>query len=330
MKLTDDEKNLLHTQYLKKFIPLRKKFDVENNGFYFGFDENQKMSLHKKRVEEFTKEILDSRVKSFIEIYKRRKKDNQLPEDSDIKEFHKELRLFVDARIKEFSETHQNNIFSSIPDEIINARVKILSSELPSYITEALMPLWEFVQLIKISDYNEDLDEDEYQRALSIIRHTMLSQSSTKISFKKSDENSYRNLLINSLNGNYRGQAAAEAFNKRGKTDILIRKNEETVLIAECKIWGREKLCETINQLLDYVNWHNKKVAVILFSENVSFEKVLSRIEEEIKKHDYYINSEEITNETFKFWFQHPEDENRKLLLSVLAFNIYNSKRLKN
>lgn len=67
---------------------------------------------------------------------------------------------------------------------------------------------------------------------------------------------------LNSVSKNY--SATGEAFNKRGRTDILIQDNEGyNVFIAECKIWkGKAHLSDAINQLLErYVSWRDEKGA---------------------------------------------------------------------
>lgn len=323
MNLSDAEKNLLHIQFMKKSIPLRKKYDLDNNKFYPELNESQRMFFHKNRVEEYAKEILNYQVQSFIEVFKQRKKSERIPEDSDLEQLLKELRLTVDALIRQFSEQHQNNIFSSLPDAIVESNIRVLSLELPSLITEATLLLYEFISLAKISENDVSLEEnDEYEKALNIIKSAMLSQSRIPIEFKKNDENTFRGLLVHFLSVYYPGQVFAEAYNKRGKTDILIRNNKKNILIAECKIWGREKLNDTINQLLDYVSLYDEKAAIIIFSNYASFDEVLSKIEEEIKNHNNYISIMEKVDGTFKCWFRHPEDINRKLFLSVLAFNI--------
>ena len=45
-------------------------------------------------------------------------------------------------------------------------------------------------------------------------------------------------MLVDALNTHYRGKATAEAFNFHGKTDILIRHDNQNLFIAECKYWS--------------------------------------------------------------------------------------------
>lgn len=56
--------------------------------------------------------------------------------------------------------------------------------------------------------------------------------------------------------------AADEAFNKQGRTDILIQDADgNNIFIAECKLWrGSARLKEAIDQLLErYVSWRDEK-----------------------------------------------------------------------
>jgi hypothetical protein len=74
--------------------------------------------------------------------------------------------------------------------------------------------------------------------------------------------------------GQYEGRATGETFNYQGKTDILIREENRNVFIAECKFWkGEKQFLETIDQLLPYVSWRDRKAAILIFDRNAKLQR---------------------------------------------------------
>lgn len=66
-----------------------------------------------------------------------------------------------------------------------------------------------------------------------------------------------------------RGSATGETFNKKGKTDILLRHAGNNAFVGECKFWkGEKSFLSTIDQLLGYLTWRDSKTAVIMFVKN--------------------------------------------------------------
>jgi hypothetical protein len=54
-------------------------------------------------------------------------------------------------------------------------------------------------------------------------------------------------------------------FNAAGKTDILIRAEDRSVFIAECKIWkGPATIRDALGQLLSYLSWRDTKAALLV------------------------------------------------------------------
>ena len=84
--------------------------------------------------------------------------------------------------------------------------------------------------------------------------------------FSNMDEETIRTHFLVQLNGHYQGQATGETFNSNGKTDILIRNDNQNVFIAECKFWkGKKGYLSTIEQLLGYVTYRDTKTAIFMF-----------------------------------------------------------------
>jgi hypothetical protein len=142
--------------------------------------------------------------------------------------------------------------------------------------------------------------------------------------FHDMGEEDLRSHFLVQLNGAFEGQATGETFNFQGKTDILIRVDGRNVFIAECKFWkGEKSFLATIDQLLSYLSWRDTKAAVLLFSRNADFTGVLGKIKETAPKHPQFKRDLGTRSETaFRYAFAQPNDQNREILLTVMAFDI--------
>ena len=140
------------------------------------------------------------------------------------------------------------------------------------------------------------------------------------------DEEGLRDHFLTNLTGRYeKTSATGETFNKAGKTDILLKDDKgNNLFIAECKWWkGAGGFQSTINQLFNnYITWRDTKVAIIFFVENKDFSNVLGQIEDEAKKHQYYVNYLGIKdNSNFSFIFRQKDDVNNKVQVEIMFFH---------
>lgn len=137
-------------------------------------------------------------------------------------------------------------------------------------------------------------------------------------------EEDLRDHFLLYLQPRYKGSATGETFNKKGKTDILIRYNNATVFIAECKFWkGSKAYLDTINQLLSYLTWRDSKAAVVIFVRNRDFSSVLKSVEQATPKHLNYVEFINMRDETwFNYKFHLDGDPNREVDLGVLLFHL--------
>lgn len=168
------------------------------------------------------------------------------------------------------------------------------------------------------------LELEEYENILSIMRNMALVMERSPHAYEKIKEEDLRFHFLFLLNGHYEGTATGETFNYQGKTDILIRFEGKNVFIAECKFWKGEKgLSETIDQLLRYTSWRDTKTAILLFNRRKNFSTVLKKIPGVVKSHSCFKRELEKKDETeFRYVFHQPDDPNRELILSILAFNV--------
>ena len=175
------------------------------------------------------------------------------------------------------------------------------------------------------------LPNEEYENILTIIQNMVLVIERSPKAFSKMSEEDLRQHFLVQLNGQYEGMATGETFNFGGKTDILIRYEGKNVFIAECKFWkGEKELLKTVDQLLSYTSWRDTKTAILLFNKNKDFSSVLNKITTIISSHSCYIKENSLIEgklqegTIFSFVFHQPNDNNKKLLLTVMTFNIIN------
>ncbi|MBD2502524.1 hypothetical protein H6G83_18230 [Anabaena azotica FACHB-119] len=168
------------------------------------------------------------------------------------------------------------------------------------------------------------LDMQEYEHILSVINNMVMVMEKSPKAFKDMREEDLRQHFLVQLNGHYEGQATGETFNFQGKTDILIRAGNRNIFIAECKFWGgEEKLKETLDQLLGYTSWRDTKIALIIFNRNKNFSAVVKQIPKIIKSHGNFKRELDYNCETgFRCLLHHPDDVNRELILTSLAFDV--------
>jgi hypothetical protein len=168
------------------------------------------------------------------------------------------------------------------------------------------------------------IDDAAYEHIIGIIHSMALVLERSPNAFRGMSEEDLRTHFLVQLNGHYEGQATGETFNAIGKTDILIRHENRNLFIAECKFWnGASSLTGAIDQLLSYTSWRDTKTAILLFSRNKNFSDVLGQVADTVKAHANTIRQEHYASETgYRFTLHHQNDKERRLTLTILAFNI--------
>jgi hypothetical protein len=116
-----------------------------------------------------------------------------------------------------------------------------------------------------------------------------------------------------------------EAFNRKGKTDILLKyaKDGTNLFVAECKFWkGQKNLLESIDQLLGYLTHSDSKTALIIFVDQKELITIISTIKEEIKKHS---NFQKYIRDTYEhslsYEFNLPQDSKKTIKIEVMLFH---------
>lgn len=169
------------------------------------------------------------------------------------------------------------------------------------------------------------LDYDNYVKILRIIDDVGRNFERLPSIYKNKVEEDLRDHILMVLDPNFEyGSATGETFNKKGKTDILLRHDSSIVFVAECKFWGGEKIFhKAIDQLLSYLTWRDSKTAVIIFVRNKEIVSIIQKIKEIVPKHSCYIITK---GQKAENWTEHifhlPSDKNKEMVLSILVFHL--------
>jgi hypothetical protein len=168
------------------------------------------------------------------------------------------------------------------------------------------------------------LSSEDYEEILRIMENMVHVMELSPHAFSAMGEEDMRSHFLVQLNGAFQGQATGETFNFQGKTDILVRVHGKNIFIAECKFWkGEKSFLATLDQLLSYLSWRDTKAAVVMFNRNADFSAVLAKIAETGPKHPNFKRDLGKQDEsTFRYVFVQPNDPNREITLTVMAFDI--------
>lgn len=170
------------------------------------------------------------------------------------------------------------------------------------------------------------ITEETFESVLHCIRHMGRTFETAPGVFSLHDEEGLRTILLAMLNGHFEGAAKAEAFRKRGKTDILIEEKNRSAFVGECKVWtGQSGAAAAIDQLLGlYVTWRDSKAALIIFNKGTkNFSTIREKLPSVVKSHPLFaqdIGCNELGE--WRMQMQRVKDETDLVTLHVFAFNI--------
>lgn len=117
-----------------------------------------------------------------------------------------------------------------------------------------------------------------YDHILEVTRAWVRAMERTPGDYADASEEKLRDALLIMLNTHYEGQGQAEAFNKSGKTDILVRVEDRNIFIAECKVWkGPKSAVAALEQLFGYTTWRDTKLALIFFVHQLDIATVTEK-----------------------------------------------------
>lgn len=168
------------------------------------------------------------------------------------------------------------------------------------------------------------ISNDDYMSILKAINEIGKSFERLPSNYEGKDEEGLRDLFLSPLSLTFESASiSGETFNKKGKTDILIKYENSNVFVAECKFWrGPKTHTDTINQLLSYLTWRDSKTAIIYFVDNKNLQPVLDAINLQTPQHRCCINAIANINEAwFNYHFTMLEDQTRGVEMAILIFH---------
>lgn len=144
--------------------------------------------------------------------------------------------------------------------------------------------------------------------------------------YKDKHEEDLRDVFLLFLETRYEATTGVgEAFNKKGKTDILLKyaKDGTNLFVAECKFWkGQKEFLKAIDQLLGYLTHRDSKTALIFFVNQKEMTNIVSTIKTEITQHKNYGRHVKDTYEhSINYEFTLPDDSNKKIQVEVILFH---------
>ncbi len=129
-----------------------------------------------------------------------------------------------------------------------------------------------------------------YDHIVTVVRAWGRAIERTPAPYREVEEETLRDALLPMLNSHYEGGATGETFNLNGKTDVLIRVEDRTVFIGECKWWsGRKALGEALDQLFSYTTWRDTKLALLFFVKNTDITAVIEKTREFLDADERFI-----------------------------------------
>jgi hypothetical protein len=184
-----------------------------------------------------------------------------------------------------------------------------------------LMPQPRSKKAVERSEYQ--LGDAEFEDALKVLRHSRNALERSPSLTAELGEEQIRFILLVNLNAVFEGQAGGEVFNHKGKTDILIRVEDDNVFVGECKIWeGESKFTEAIDQLLSYLTWRDTKGTLLLFIRRLNVTAVIGKAVAAIEQHPNHVKTLPVSDPAGRYDFvMHAEGDPQKTLrMALLPF----------
>ena len=168
------------------------------------------------------------------------------------------------------------------------------------------------------------LTDQVYEHILSVLANMVQVMEQSPEAFSTMGEQDLRTHFLVQLNGQFEGRATGETFHGSGRTDILLKHDDRSVFIAECKFWdGPASLNGAIDQILDYSTWRDAKAALLLFSRNADFSSVLGQVPGVIASHPHTRGPVATLGETvLRSQLRQRQDSAREITLTTLVYNV--------
>ena len=144
--------------------------------------------------------------------------------------------------------------------------------------------------------------------------------------YRDKGEDDLRDMFLLFLETRYDSTSGVgEAFNKKGKTDILLKYGPDgsNLFVAECKIWhGKSMMLKAIDQLLGYLTHRDSKTALMFFVDQKELNNVIETVKMEITEHPKYKQMVNVNHDTsIGYEFELPNDSKCVVDIEVMFFH---------
>lgn len=176
----------------------------------------------------------------------------------------------------------------------------------------------------KIKEIDPSLEMETYHEIIGIINSLGINLERSCQRLRSLGEEPLRDSISGALNSFYKGMVSAEAFNKEGKTDILLKYRDHNLFIAECKIWSTETIfSEGITQLLNYLTWRDTKSSYIIFSKNRDVKKVIEKAKNLVESNSNFLSKvKDISNSCVMYGFKLNFETANECFLTLHVFDL--------
>jgi len=176
----------------------------------------------------------------------------------------------------------------------------------------------------KIEQIDPSLEIETYYEIIGIINSLGINLERSCQRLRSLGEEPLRDSILGALNSFYKGMVSAEAFNKEGKTDILLKYQDHNIFIAECKIWSTETIFTNgITQLLSYLTWRDTKTSYIIFSKNIDVTKVIEKAKNLVESNSNFLSRvKDVSNSCIVYRFKLSLETKNECFLTLHVFDL--------
>lgn len=170
------------------------------------------------------------------------------------------------------------------------------------------------------------LQEKVYKDIKEVLYHVGQAIERKPSLYHSKYEEDLRDIFLLFLETRYESTAGVgEAFNKKGKTDILLKysKDGSNLFVAECKFWsGKKNFFDAIDQLLGYLTHRDSKTALMIFIGQKEATTVIETVKNEIEKHPQFKKyMGDSYNSSVSYLMTIPEDSRKTIEMEVMFFH---------
>lgn len=243
--------------------------------------------------------------------------------NADAEVWNNSLDSLIDRTFKKVKDNYlgENNFFEAIKVKVDQNTKSVFVP--PTIEKKAIpQPTAPKKQFTAVPTWPMELYED----TLTVLYQQGRSMEQKPSTYRGRDEEDIRDYFITLLETRYTGSVVTgETFNKKGKTDILIKYQDgSNLFVGECKWWGGvNEFNAAINQLFDrYLTWRDSKTALLFFVKNKEMSAVCDKIKEAAQKHPYFKRFVISKGDgRYSFIFHLPGDPEKEVFLEIMAFH---------